>query len=115
MPSFDCLKVAKKDGGTVVLLCARQYPWCIAQVVDASDGDVEALAKRFRDNPKTRHVHLCFPAGSRDFFVVQASGSTDGHRVEVNQRNHAEVYAAVKRTLQEAADWWQRQRTHSIR
>lgn len=89
-------------GHTFPVLYANEFPWALCQVVslpnETRDEILSELVKRME--------YFVYAEGRTDFVIVQASGTTDGRKVEITQDNAQFVDRCICECVQAAADFW---------
>lgn len=100
--TFETTEVQGKYGHHFPLLTANEYPYIRCQVVPTPPEQRDEILAALEQ----RREYIVHSKGRTDFCVIQAGGTKDGIKLDINQLNHKEVDRAICACVQAAADFW---------
>lgn len=100
--TFDISEVTGKHGHRFPLLTANEYPYIRCQVIPTLPDQYDEVMAAL----KQRGEYIVTAEGRTDFCIIQAGGTKDGRKLDINQYNHKEVDRAICNCMQAAADFW---------
>lgn len=100
---FQATALVQSNGLVGALLYPTEYPYFCCQAIRVRD---EEELKKLEIQFRAKHLPIYLPrSGDKLLLVVQTSGTSPGHEVEITQDNHAAVYEAARKLFQKLADW----------
>lgn len=100
--TFEITEVQGAHGHRFPLLTANEYPYIRCQVVPTLPEQYDEVMAALEQ----RREYIVTAEGRKDFCVIQAGGTKDGIKLDINQENHKEVDRAICECVQAAADFW---------
>lgn len=100
--TFEIIEVEGKYGHHFPLLTANEYPYIRCQVIPTLPGQYDEVMAALHQ----RDEYIVTAEGRTDFCIIQAGGTKDGIKLDINQNNHKEVDRAICACMQSAADFW---------
>jgi hypothetical protein len=93
---------ASAYGHRFPVLYAQEFPWVVCQVVATPDESRDEILSAM----EARGEYYVIAEGRTDFVIVQASGTTDGRKVEITPENAEEMDKCICDCVHAAAEYW---------
>lgn len=90
------------DGKKFQLIECHTWPYLNIQVLATTPGRFEADVKKVKERAMCGYIDT-----DRTFIFKHAGGEP---HIEINQKNHTEVYEGMKAIMNAAVEWWSQNR-----